>query len=138
MSKKRKRKQREYNQRQQAVRMQKIAREINSYKRIKRLIAKIIYGITAACIWGILFLAIKPTNFLDTMLLFLVMMVLFFLYLALFVLFEEDKQTNTQMNRRKKARDNFSGSSWGYMDSDNGCNSSSDSGCGSSGDGGGD
>ncbi|MEH6892620.1 hypothetical protein V7024_23770 [Bacillus sp. JJ864] len=118
--------------------MQKMDPEINSHKKIQRFIAKLIYIIAAACIWGVLFLAIKPTSFLHSMLLFLVMMVLFFLYLALFVLFEEDNQTNRQTNRRKISRNSSSNSSWGYWDGDNGCNSSSDSGCGSSGDGGGD
>ncbi|WP_242218597.1 hypothetical protein [Bacillus cereus group sp. BfR-BA-01380] len=85
--------------------------EIN---RKQRSIAKIIYGITAACICGGLFLAIKPTGFGDSMLLFLVMMVLFFLYLALFVLFEGEDQTNKQTNKRKKSRNSSSDSSLGY------------------------
>lgn len=138
MSKKRKRKLRKYNQRQQAIKMKQMESEINSSNGILKSIAKIIYGITAACILVVLFIAIKPTSFVDSMLLFLVMMVLFLLYLALFVLFKEEDRINKQTNKRKKSRNSSSDSSLGYWDIDNGCDSSSDSGCGSSGDGGGD
>ncbi|MDF2082254.1 hypothetical protein, partial [Bacillus pseudomycoides] len=57
-----KRKQRKYNQRQQAIKMKQMVPEINSSNGILRSIAKIIYGITAACILGVLLSVIKPTS----------------------------------------------------------------------------
>jgi hypothetical protein len=118
--------------------MQKMDTEMNSFKRILRLIAKIIYGITAACIWSVLFLVVKPTSFFDSIVLGVLMIALFFLYFKLFGLFEEENETDRKTNRRKKSGNRSSDLSWGYWDGDNGCDSTSDSGCGSSGDGGGD